>query len=870
MKNMKKTRVKSKIFTIAAILVLTFSALVITLPTTSAQEVTRETYPYINAVPNPVGVNQEVLLHIGITHPLALQWLGWEGLSVTATDPNGDTYTLFEDIRTDSTGGTGRVFVPTIVGNWHLQTHFPEQKNPVTTTPGGGTSNDPTFPSTPANATMLASDSEVLTLVVQSEPVPDYPGVPLPTEYWERPIDAQLREWSTISGSWLMVDGDTGRASPLLPPRNLYAPYNDGPETAHILWIKPHDIGGIVGGEPNGLSFELGDAYSGKWGRRMIVAGVLIYNQHGTGFFGDTAEHTMVAIDVHTGEELWSKVIGTGETLGFSQLMYWDTFDMHGALAYVWTTAGSTWHAYDVFTGRLEYTLEGVPSGIQAYGPKGEILIYQVNTEAGWMALWNSTAIPALYGAEDLNDTSNFFYFLYAAWYPWGKTVNATGPTFVRPNNPLGKQGYSWNVTIPANLPGSVQAVFDDRIIGAEYDATHVTSWAISTAPGHEGTVIYGPKTWNAPTAWIAGNQTIFFEAASDQGEDGVFVLGAREARRHYGFSAETGDFLWETDPEIYLNWYGVPSERPEVIAYGKLFAAGIGGTVYAYDITDGSTAWTYNATDPYNEFLFNINWWAYPLFITDGKIYYGHLEHSPIDPRPRGGPFFCLDVETGNEIFRIDGAFRQSLWGGKALIGDSIIVTQDTYDQRVYAIGKGPTATTVTAPDVGVTKGSPLMIKGTVTDISSGTEDSAVAKRFPNGVPAIADEDMSDWMLYVYKNFPLPMDISGVTVTIDAYAPDGTYTNLGTVESDGSGMFKMMWTPDQEGEYTIITTFMGSKSYWPSYAQTAVAVGPAPSPTIPIEPEQGPLITTEVAIIIAIAVIAGLAIIAYVILKKR
>ena len=34
------------------------------------------------------------------------------------------------------------------------------------------------------------------------------------------------------------------------------------------------------------------------------------------------------------------------------------------------------------------------------------------------------------------------------------------------------------------------------------------------------------------------------------------------------------------------------------------------------------------------------------PLFITDGKIYVGHYEHSAIDPRPRGAPFVCLDAK--------------------------------------------------------------------------------------------------------------------------------------------------------------------------------------------------------------------------------
>jgi hypothetical protein len=49
------------------------------------------------------------------------------------------------------------------------------------------------------------------------------------------------------------------------------------------------------------------------------------------------------------------------------------------------------------------------------------------------------------------------------------------------------------------------------------------------------------------------------------------------------------------------------------------------------------------------------------------------------------------------------------------------------------------------------------------VIDISPGTDEHALQKRFPNGVPAVADETMSDWMLYVYKQFPRPTDATGV-----------------------------------------------------------------------------------------------------------
>ncbi|MCS7227194.1 MAG: hypothetical protein NZ821_09420, partial [Gloeomargarita sp. SKYB31] len=285
-----------------------------------------------------------------------------------------------------------------------------------------------------------------------------------------------------------------------------------------------------------------------------------------------------------------------------------------------------------------------------------------------------------------------------------------------------------------------------------------------------------------------------------------------------------------------------------------------------------------YEAIDPYKEQLWNRAWWLRPLFITDGKIYVGHYEHSANQPLPRGAPFICLNATTGEEIFRVNGLFRQSRWGGRAIIGDSIIATQDTYDQRVYAIGKGPSSTTVIVQNDVVSLGGTIVIRGTVMDVSPGTRDQRIALRFPGGVPAVADECMGDWMLYVYKQFPKPAhnaNMKGVWVKLDAVnCYTGEYIDIGGTHTDPyTGMFTVAWQPPKEGLWWIIASFPGSKSYWPSYAQTSIAVTPAPPPEpAPASPEQvqtvqslvealGPQITTvlmTLAILVAIAIIVG------------
>ncbi|MEJ2242656.1 MAG: hypothetical protein P8Y18_11035, partial [Candidatus Bathyarchaeota archaeon] len=90
---MKKLNIKTTIMTILTLLIMIISTVLITLPNVTAQEpdIVKQTYAYIGATPNPIGVNQEVLLHIGITDFLSATQYGWEGLTVTVTKPDGST-----------------------------------------------------------------------------------------------------------------------------------------------------------------------------------------------------------------------------------------------------------------------------------------------------------------------------------------------------------------------------------------------------------------------------------------------------------------------------------------------------------------------------------------------------------------------------------------------------------------------------------------------------------------------------------------------------------------------------------------------------------------------------------------------------------
>jgi len=590
--------------------------------------------------------------------------------------------------------------------------------------------------------------------------------------------------------------------------------------------------------------------------------------------------------------------------------MYWDTYDYHGTYDYLWATAnagslsllglnasaGTTWIAFDSFTGDFVMALYGLPytsSSIRVAGPKGEILIYNVDLNRGYMTLWNATNIPWLYRDRD------YASMAWGQWRPYGKIINATGyanvtiggglfgsafgTPYIAPTTPFGLNGYQWNVSTAGNLgvrsvPGSVTTIFDgDKVVGGDISNTEVKLWGLNlnSSKGTLGQLLFN-NTWAAPAYWARDNLTVSGAAAgwTDWSqEDQVGVMWIRESREHYGFSTETGDNLWgPTEPQYYLDSVEDMPYDVRNIAYGKLYSASVGGIVYCYDVKTGERLWTYEANDPYSEILWANNWWMKPVCIADGKIYVGHTEHSPIDPRPRGAPFVCLNCTTGEVIWRIDGAFRQTRWGGRGIIGDSIIVTQDTYDQRVYAIGKGPSATTVTAgPEVSV-HGSSVIVKGMVTDISPGTQEYSKTARFPNGVPAVADENMSDWMLYVYKQFERPADAVGVEVIISVLDPNTNCYEVARATSDASGFFHASFIPEVPGEYTIYATFEGSGAYYGSSAETAINVEEPPAATPPPTPTPAPMTDTYVlgigaGAIIAIVVI-GLVII--LMLRKR
>ncbi len=866
--NFKKT---ISILILIAFAVSTIAAIPIQ-PAEAAAAPTMKTYPIVDAIPNPVGVGQETLLKCGISEAAPSASYGWSGITITVTKPDGTIETL-GPFTTDSTGSTYTTYVPDQIGNYTITTNFPNNTYPITAQPMGRTSPI-------QQGTILLESSKSTTLeVIESVEVQFYPGHPLPTEYWSRPIDPQLREWYSISGNWVERT-----------PNSIALYQDNAPETPHVLWANIYEQSGLSGGLYDGDNNIIGDmyggdAYEGRFTNAVVINGVLYYNAQGNGLYTQTSIPGIQAIDLHTGEKLWYL---NGTFLNFGQTMYFPSYNVNGVFNYLWSVSGSTYTAYNPNDGSFQFQFYNVPSGTRIWGPNGEILIYQINYNNGWMALWNSTL------AGQQNDVIG-----QPSYGSWDFGVLGLGPNggySPNPTNELNQQinsgypvsrhlngsldkCYSWNVTIPKGLSANyVRAYQGDRVVGMSYNNSIVRMWGLplhgitttrNASINTQSVSTIFDKTWNAPSEWLEGLNFLYYSGASDYVTDdtygdGVMAIFDKELTTHYGFSLVDGSYLWTTEAENYLDLYGAGAmEHTWYFAYGKLYSVGLAGIMYAYDLQTGHTDWTYTLTDPYNEPVTGENWWGWIDIIADGKIYIGTLEHSANSPMPRGAPYACVNATDGSEIFRINGLMRETRWGGNPVIGDGIIAGYDTYDGRVYAMGKGPSKTTVTAPNLGAAPGQSVLISGKVTDVSPGTTAPIIAMRFPNGVPAVSDDSQSQYMLYMYKQFEMPTNTTGVPVTISVVDANGNFRDIGTTTTDNSGSYSLSWMPDISGKYSVIATFAGSEAYYGSYAQAAFVVDAAPTTSTP-QPTPAPstadLYFLPMSIAIIVVVIIGIA----------
>ena len=340
------------------------------------------TFAFIAVAPSTIGVGQQlsVIFWLDSAPPTANIGYGdrWGNVTVKVTKPDGTAETL-GPFTSDDTGGLYTSYTPTIVGNYTFQMSFGGQTL-------AGNNPAPGTPNAYIGDYFQPSQSSAVQVKVQEDPISRLSTAPLPTDYWARPINAENKDWYSISGNWLFshnVGGD-------------FKATTSGPETSHIVWNKELTFGGIVGGESGaGQSYYGGMAYESKFAPPVVIGGRLYYNLFGVmsplpGF---------VCVDLATGEELWRN---NDDRIGLGQILEYDSPNQHGSLAYLWSTYTTTWKMYDAFTGTPMVNFTGAQTTISdgsrnwVYGPNGELLVYLLNCAGRWLAMWNSSQVTGL------------------------------------------------------------------------------------------------------------------------------------------------------------------------------------------------------------------------------------------------------------------------------------------------------------------------------------------------------------------------------------------------------------------------------------------------------------------------------------------
>ncbi len=825
----------------AAILFITSSVLVIStlqpveaqlagqssgpLPSGVTANYTVKVTPYLSFRPNPVGLGQTFLVNVWTSPAPGVNRL-WLDLKVTITKPDGT-----QDVITTNSylhdGTSWFEYVASQLGEWKLKFDFPGNY----------------FPTLGLYAQPASTAEQILT--VQEAWIKSWPGSPLPTDYWTRPVQYENREWWPILGDWPWYGPGQGTMwDELYPNTNRYwsanyrfTPWVQGPSSAHIVWKRPHIIGGIIGGDFKDMP--------------MTEAGVLTIGVTAGGnpnlVFQGRAYHTLT-------KPMPTTVNGTTRTLPIS-----------------------VWECYDYRTGDLYWELTDVtpPSyieyewGVHAAGAEhvtatnllaisgGRLIKY--NPVTGEVRLNISIPVSGTYymngyclAVQDLGATAGANRYRLINWTTIGTSTNFTNriesnTTYARNSLPT---MIDWNVALGATASTlSTQGV---------YSAMTILGFDLLT----------GQQLWNQTIQGL----TQYSGSANVADHGKVAIL--TEQGYYIAFDLRTGNKVWESTKFAYpwsqpgFGAYAVQS------AYGLFYRQAYDG-VYAFRWDDGKLAWKYTAPafSPYetpytDENGTTVYSWNVCGYIADGKMYVYNNEHTPSTPITRGWGTHCINATTGEKIWSImitGAAGAREGDFGPITDGYISLLSGDGYQ---YVFGKGKSKTTVDSPDTAVPLGTTVLVKGTITDLSSAQ---------PN-TPCVSKDSMSTQMEYLHKQMPIDgiwhnETITGVPVALTAIASDGSSVDLGTVTSDGYyGTFEKAWKPPNEGTYKIIASFAGDDSYGSSSAATALAVGPA-TESIKIPEQIVPPDYTMTIVYAAIAIIVAVAIavtINIVVLKKR
>ncbi|HLN46492.1 MAG TPA: PQQ-binding-like beta-propeller repeat protein [Candidatus Sulfotelmatobacter sp.] len=802
------------------------------LPAGATVDVQAYTKAYLSFRPNPVGLGQPFLVNLWVTPAPGAQrqYLAYK---VTITKPDGTTQTLTMDSYV-ADGTAWFEYVADQVGEWKLKWEFPGIYFPagryfegkiINATSGGQVYSQAVY--CPPDAT------EEQKLTVQEDIVWSWPPAPLPTDYWTRPVNEENREWWPILGNYpwygpgggSMWDQLYPNTNPYANPAYAFVPWVQGPNSPHVVWKREYSLGGLLGGDLGAAS----SVYWSDWYNRptIILAGrgyQAITKPSSTGPSGQTYWQSY---DLRTGEIFWERPLFTGEAeptlieYGITSLAV-PGVQPKPDTPYIMSISNGYLRKYEVVNGYMLLNVSIAPL-----------------TGSGGTYYRNGYCLAV----QDLGATAGANRYRLINWTTFGTATSlasriVSNTTYGRSSLP-GGQTTDYQVGIGTTIAGVDS--------GGIRIGQRIESYDLAT-----GTLLWN-KTTEEPQYSGASN-------VADHGK--IAILSAKGY--YVAYDLRTGTQAWKTKSLDY------PWDEPGwgsysvISAYGKLYWFAQTG-IYAIDWDTGNIDWKYEIKTPFpyeTEYTSANGTTVYPFhapgICADGKIYAYACEHSPETPFYRGLPTLCINATTGELIWKIamSGSGQHTRVASQLRVADGYL-TLGTRDGYMYVFGKGKSQTTVTAPDTIIAKGSGLVIKGTVLDISPAQ---------PN-TPCVSKDSMTLQMEHIHMQTAIDgiwhnETLMGVPVSLTAVGSDGSYVDLGTVTTDGYyGTFSKVWTPDKEGDYKIIASFAGDDSYGSSAASTAVSIGPAPAGiTIPEQIQPIDYTMTIIAGVIAVIIVVAIA----------
>jgi len=869
---MKFQNTKLTTLLLATLLIVSIGASVFAATANAAT--VKPTFAYVTAKPDTVGVGQTITIYTWVNQifPGAAMTNDYRfhNFKIIITKPDNTTETMVADTIQDTTSNQAFSYTPNAVGTYKVDFYFPETYVNATSHAAGATADD-----------VYKASSASCTFNVQEDAIPMPPdSYPLPSEYWTRPIYGENNFWFTISSNWLgfgspnyLWNSPSAFGAMMGGNGQQYPSDAVGSLTNHIMWTKPLQSGGVVGGNTGtiyGNTYFDGSAYFVRYVNPIIVSGKLVYTEplsysQGTG--GDT-----VCVDLRTGEELWRNP--TMGALSFAIIADFENGNQHGQYnALLVAVSGTTWRFYDADTGRALFNATGVPtSGTKAMGPNNEFLYYTVtNQGTGWqLAQWNSSKLWSIGTTGPTANVNTVVAANTGNKYDWNTSITYNGVNWTTSQSFRVLAAYYGDYMLCMN--GTFPSTGTNMFFGTVETYSPYTYFLVNLNAS-KGTV--GSVQW-INTITPATQTTVVYSGVDTINR--VFIEGDREQLYWRAFSIDTGAALWNTAdyPQAAMDYYGSQASGSLTNSFygGYMYSSAYAGIVYCYDTTDGKLVWTYgnggagNSTD--SGFAVPGN---YPTFVSgfgQGVVYTLTSEHTIQTPIYKGAVARALNATTGQEIWTLSGYTNEFSQGAFA-IADGFNTWFNGYDNQIYVVGRGPSKTTVSAPNT-VASGSSVVITGTVTDISSGTTQNEQAARFPSGIPVASDASMKSWMEYVYQQKPCPTDFTGVQVTISVIDANNNYRVIGTTTTDAAGTYALQWIPDISGTFKVMATFAGTQGYWPSSAVTYFGVDQAqatPTPQATQAPSAADLyfIPAIIGVIIAIVVVG--AVLALLVTKK-